>query len=266
MDLSRHIHAFVTRDAIEAWRTPGFVSTQVILVVTATAAAVLMGHHILPDQPGFMGRPTGFLLTGVMVLDLIWGTTAWTTSRAVDDQVGGMLDACRVTGAPLWRLIVLPQIFPTLLAIVRCLAYGLVGSLFIHAPLHVERILELSTVFAASTVALGFVGVSLRSLALTIGKRLPLGLVFAATASLCSGLFYPVSALPGWAMALAHGLPTTYMLDGMRRTMILGEDFGQISNVLLALGVLCALLALVAVATVTATTHRLLRTDPTGND
>ena len=122
MGLFRDIHAFVTRDAIEAWRTPGFLTTQIILIVTATSAAVLMGHHIVPDQPGLMGRPTAFLLTGVMVLDLIWGTTAWVTRRAVADQVGGMLDACRVTGAPLWRLIVLPQVFPTLLATARCMA------------------------------------------------------------------------------------------------------------------------------------------------
>ncbi len=266
MALLRDIQAFVRRDALEAMRTPGFLATQLVLVITASAAALLMGAHIEPDQPGFLGRPAAFLLTGIMVLDLIWGTTAFSPMRAVDDQTEGMFDACRVTGTPLWRLIVLPQVFPTLLSTARCLVYGLIGSLFIHAPLHAERVPELIAVFLLATASLGCIGIVLRSLALTIGRRLPLGLAFAAVASLCSGLFYPVTALPVIFEQIAHGLPTTWLVEGMRRSLITGDGFAEMADVLGWLGALTIVLVVTAMVTVKGTTHRLLRTDPTGND
>jgi ABC-2 type transport system permease protein len=266
MGLWRDTRAFVRRDALEAWRTQGFLATQLVLVATAAAGVILLGPHLDPNDPGFLNRPQAFLLTGVMVLDMIWGTTLAAPMRAHRDQAGGMFDACRVTGAPMWRLIVLPQVFPTLLATGRCVAYGLAGALFIRPPLHPERLLELSVVFLMAAATMGFVGVVLRSLVLTFGRRLPFGLLFGAVATVCSGLFFPVSALPSGAAAISKVLPTTYMVEGMRRCMVLGQGFGELSEVLLWLGGLLVLITASAVATVKATTYRLRRTDPTGND
>jgi ABC-2 type transport system permease protein len=34
-----------------------------------------------------------------------------------------------------------------------------------------------------------------------------------------SAVFYPVDVLPGWAQAIAHGLPTAYVFEGMRAVL-----------------------------------------------
>ena len=34
-----------------------------------------------------------------------------------------------------------------------------------------------------------------------------------------SAVFYPVSVLPGWAQAIAHALPTSYVFEGMRSVL-----------------------------------------------
>lgn len=266
MALLRDIRAFVRRDATQAWRQPGFLTTQAVLVATGAAAAMITGANLASDQPGYMGQPAAFLLTGIMVMDLIWGTTAKASLHSVDDQVGGMLDACRVTGAPLWRLIVLPQLFPTLLATARCLAYGTAGALFIRTAVHPERLPELAVAFLLAGAALAFVGVCLRCLALTLGRKVPLGLIFAAVASLLSGLFFPVSALPHAAQVAAKSLPTTHLLDAMRACMLEGAGFVDIWPSLAWLTGLAAVLGICARVTVAATARQLLRTDPTGND
>jgi ABC-2 type transport system permease protein len=37
-----------------------------------------------------------------------------------------------------------------------------------------------------------------------------------------SGVYYPISTLPGWLLPLAWSLPTTYIFEGMRGVMIDG--------------------------------------------
>jgi ABC-2 type transport system permease protein len=39
-----------------------------------------------------------------------------------------------------------------------------------------------------------------------------------------SAVYYPVSALPGWAQKIAWCVPTTYIFEGMRKVLI-GKEF-----------------------------------------
>jgi ABC-2 type transport system permease protein len=206
-------------------------------------------------------------MVGIAVLDIIWSTTARGPIRAVDDQVGGMLDACRITGTPLWHLIVWPQMFPTLLSGVRCLAYTLIALVLVpSAGLHLDRLPHVALLFGLTTMALCLVAVALRGLALTIGHRLPLGLLFAAAASLLSAPFYPVEALPPWAESLSILVPTHHWVTAARQLLLEGADLSQVSTSVSWLLGTTVFLGLLAAATLALTTRKLLRTDPTGRD
>jgi ABC-2 type transport system permease protein len=45
---------------------------------------------------------------------------------------------------------------------------------------------------------------------------------------LVSGVYYPISILPGWMQVLAHLSPATYILDGVRAALIEGVGFDRL--------------------------------------
>ena len=45
---------------------------------------------------------------------------------------------------------------------------------------------------------------------------------------LVSGVYYPVTVLPGWMQAIAKVTPTTYMLDGLRNSIGKNYSLGQL--------------------------------------
>jgi ABC-2 type transport system permease protein len=59
---------------------------------------------------------------------------------------------------------------------------------------------------------------------------------------LASGVYYPISVLPGPLRVLALVSPLTYTLDGIRATLIGGSGLGGVATDLLALTVMGVLL------------------------
>jgi ABC-2 type transport system permease protein len=45
---------------------------------------------------------------------------------------------------------------------------------------------------------------------------------------LVSGVYYPISILPGWMQVLAHLSPATYILDGVRAALIDGVSLDRL--------------------------------------
>lgn len=76
----------------------------------------------------------------------------------------------------------------------------------------------------------------------------------AGIAYLLSGVVFPLKALPGWVQPLSLSLPTTYWLEGMRRSLMgplpsqLGGPLSDWNNVNLALMLLVTTVVLVVIA------------------
>ncbi len=76
----------------------------------------------------------------------------------------------------------------------------------------------------------------------------------AGIAYLLSGVVFPLKALPGWVQPISLSLPTTYWLEGMRRSLMgplppqLGSPLSDWSNVSLALMLMVTTAGLVVVA------------------
>ena len=75
-----------------------------------------------------------------------------------------------------------------------------------------------------------------------IGQVMTMPLFFASNA------IYPIAIMPGWLQVIAHINPLTYVVDGVRSTMLaggtsafgLGTDIGVLFAIVLVLGVICA--------------------------
>jgi ABC-2 type transport system permease protein len=111
------------------------------------------------------------------------------------------------------------------------IAYGIVRAVLLFAVVAMFFSLELSNAnFAAALIVLvvasiSFIGIGMMTAVLPLispEKGTQLGFVAQGILLVVSGVYYPVSVLPGWMQALAKISPATYALDGIRDAIING--------------------------------------------
>jgi ABC-2 type transport system permease protein len=76
-----------------------------------------------------------------------------------------------------------------------------------------------------AVASVSFVGIGMVTAVLPLispEKGAQLGFVAQGLLLVVSGVYYPISVMPGWMQALAHISPATYALDGIRRAVLDG--------------------------------------------
>jgi ABC-2 type transport system permease protein len=164
-----------------------------------------------------------------LILYLTIGTAMWSYISAVFDSVTETVTIERWEGtieytfmAPVARLTHL------LGACVFALVHGLalmvtqlfVISLFFHLDLSHANWLAAITITALGSVSLVGLGEIAAILPLLFTERgAQMAYIIRAIMLLVSGVYYPVTVLPGWLQAVAIISPVTYMLDGLRASI-----------------------------------------------
>jgi ABC-2 type transport system permease protein len=115
------------------------------------------------------------------------------------------------------------------------IAYGVVRAVLLFAVVAMFFDLDLSNAnFAAALIVLviasvPFIGIGMMTAVLPLispEKGTQLGFIAQGILLVVSGVYYPVSVLPGWMQALAKISPATYALDGMRDAIVNGAGVG----------------------------------------
>jgi ABC-2 type transport system permease protein len=140
--------------------------------------------------------------------------------------------------APVRRLTHLLGIcaFALLYGLARTLVVLLIAMLLFHLDLSHANLVTAVTVMAVSTfplVGLGILASVLPLLSPERGKQMTVAVQ--GVLLLASGVYYPVSVLPGPVQALAHVSPLTYTLEGMRAALIGGRGLTAVVSDLLPL-------------------------------
>src|SRR5213593_4232182 len=111
------------------------------------------------------------------------------------------------------------------------IVYGVIRAVLLFAVVALFFHLELANAnFAAALVVLvvasiSFIGIGMMTAVLPLispEKGTQLGFVAQGMMLVVSGVYYPVSVLPGWMQALAKISPATYALRGCRRAILEG--------------------------------------------
>jgi ABC-2 type transport system permease protein len=113
--------------------------------------------------------------------------------------------------------------FAVVYGIVRAvLLFGVVAAFFtLHVP-HADYVAALVLLVVAS---ISFIGIGMMTAVLPLispEKGTQLGFVAQGLLLVVSGVYYPVSVLPGWMQALARISPATYALRGCRDAILRG--------------------------------------------
>ena len=169
-----------------------------------------------------------------MILFLTIGTAMWSFISAVFDSVTETVTIERWEGtieytfmAPVSRLTHLlgACIFALVHGLALMVAQLLVISMFFNLDLTKSNWLAAATITALGSVSLIGLGEIAAILPLLFTERgAQMAYIIRAIMLLVSGVYYPITVLPGWLQAVAVISPVTYMLDGLRASIQNGKD------------------------------------------
>ena len=227
MNEVRASYAFVERNFNLVRRYWGWEAVWVMYGVANALAVTYIGAG--------MGALTGQQVdTNFLILYLLIGTVIWRYLSIVFDSLSEVIMWERWEGtieytfmAPVDRLthLVGQTIFSIIYGILQAGIILFAVALFFHVDLtHANFVAALAVLMAGS---LSFVGVGIIAAVLPMlyPERGAQMTNFAqALFLLASGVYYPISVLPGWLQTISHLSPATYTLEGVRAALLDGAS------------------------------------------
>jgi ABC-2 type transport system permease protein len=133
------------------------------------------------------------------------------------------------------QLLLAGAIFPFVFAVVQMAFYLFVGVVFLGAHVYLPNLFVAAAVLLLSVAAFSAIGlVAAATLIHTKRAVVVLGIADIFF-TLVGGVLYPISVLPGFLQWLAHILPITYGLDGVRQAVLMSPNWGAVGRDCLAL-------------------------------
>lgn len=196
--------------------------------------------------------------TSYLVLYLAVGTLVWHYLSVVFEAVSSMISWERWEGtieytfmAPIHRLT---QMIGTC---IYSIVYGMLHTLAILAVVAVFFNIDLSNANLWGSIAillagsLSFIGFGIMASVLPLlftERGSQMTYVIQSILLLISGVYYPVASLPGWMQPAAAVSPATYVLEGMRKSLLDGAGVAELLPyilILILIGLVCLPLGMV---------------------
>ena len=152
------------------------------------------------------------------------------------------LEALLVTQTPLPLILAGSAIYPFVtLALRTCVYLAWAALLFGFAPRSANWP-GAAAVLLASVLAFAGLGVLSASYQILFKRGNPAKWIVLGVSGLLGGMMYPISVLPRPLQLVAHLIPVTYSLEGMRAALLDGAGWSQIGPSILALLFFAAIL------------------------
>jgi ABC-2 type transport system permease protein len=244
------LYAILRRDLLTAVRhRSGFLVT-LSGVFTELAAFYFLSRAI---GPGF--RPDGveyfpFLLVGTGVYTFfVMSVQAFLTS-VQEAQQTGTLEVLMTTSTAPTELVILSSVSAFAGNLVNLLFYLFAGVAVFRAAIHANLFSCVVVALFSLAIALAL-GVMAATLQVAFQKGSALLWLLGSGLWFLSGTMFPVQSLPRPLQLLAHAIPLTYAIDGMRRALLDGQSVVTMAPTLAALaafGIVLPPLALAALS------------------
>ncbi len=180
-----------------------------------------------------------------LVLYLAIGTLVWAYLSAIFDNIGEMIQWERWEGTIEYTLMAPVRRTTQMLGVsIFAIGYGLVrtvllfGAIALFFDLNLDRPNYLSALVVLLVGSISFVGIGIMASTLPLlftERGAQMLFAISSLLLLVSGVYYPISVLPGWMQRLALISPATYVLDGVRAGIIDGRGTAALWPELLTL-------------------------------
>jgi len=211
-----------------------------IWTIANTLTIVFIARGVNVSEAEQNALATKFLVGGVIwaflgiIFEIVTETVAW-------ERWEGTIEYTFM--APLSRAMHLAGqgVFAIVYGIVRAVFLFGVCALFFSLSMPDANFLAALVVLAVASIS--FIGIGIMTSVLPLispEKGTQLGFIAQGTLLVVSGVYYPVSVLPGWMQFLAKFSPATYALEGIRSAVLDGASLRELGSdlwPLLVLGV-----------------------------
>lgn len=246
--LPRRIYAFVVRDfrLFVSYRMQFFLRVLSILGVVTTLFFISKIFVGFTDARFSQWRnPLAAWLTGLAVLNYFMTGFSSLATAIRTEQMQGTLESVLLTPINLPTVIVASSAWDFLQATLFSFLYLFFGWFFFNV--HYVGSYTLALVFLIlTTLVLACLGILSASFAMVFKRGDPFGIFLGTGSALFSGVFFPTQLLNDYAGSTISGisklLPATYGLDGIRRVLIEGRGLADVTEPLVTLLVMLAVL------------------------
>lgn len=222
------------------------------------AVYVAMGAAFSGDDPRATGTfesltgtgsVAGFVFVGwamyMWLSNALWG--AGTALRT--EQLRGSLEAVFLTPASRLVLLFGPSTGAMIPQLLNFVVMALAARFIFGVELAPDRVARSLLVIAVTVPAMYGIGSVFASAILRFGEVGGVVQLVRGIFTIACGVTFPVVLLPEWARLVAHALPPTYFVAGVRRALLAGADLGDLLpdlTALIALGAASCALAVLA--------------------
>ncbi len=232
VSLAQKAGAFLRRDLLIAASYRFALALQgAEILLTATIAfflAQFLRRQGLEAVTPYARDYFSFVILGLAFFDYL-GTALQSLSYSLrEGQLTGTLETLLVTQTGLETIVLGSSLYAFLATTVRVAAYLLVGVALFGLPLGGANWGATLILLLLSVAAFSSLGILSACFLLLFKKGNPFNWLLLSASGVLGGVFYPVSALPGWLQTLAQLLPLTHCLEGMRRALLGGAGLEEL--------------------------------------
>ena len=186
--------------------------------------------------------------TSYLVLYLLIGTLVWHYLSVVFDNISEMISWEHWEGTIEYTFMAPVRRFTQMAGTcVFSIVYGMVHTAIILAVIAGFFQIDLTGAnllggtFVLLAGSLSFIGVGIMAAVLPMlftERGSQMTHVIQAVLLLISGVYYPIDVLPTWLQPVARLSPATYVLEGMRQSLLTGAGTGELMGYILPLVVI----------------------------
>ena len=215
---ANRIYALVLRH-IHIWRSS--VMRLIDSIYWPAVQMVMWGFmtmYLLP-QASFVAQAAGVLLSGLLLWEVVVRGNLSLSIAFLEEMWSRNLGHLFVSPIRSWEMatgIIVAALLRTLLGLipVSLMAWAFFGYSIYSLGLPLVAFFAILQMFSWS------IGLAMSGLVMRVGQSAE-SFAWAAVFILMpvSGVYYPIAILPHWLQVIAHGLPTSYVFEGMRAIM-----------------------------------------------
>jgi ABC-2 type transport system permease protein len=155
-------------------------------------------------------------------------------STVQEAQQTGTMEVLMTTSTAPGQLIVLSSVSAFAGNLVKLTVYVLAGSAIFSAPIHPNIVSSLAVLIFCVAIALA-VGIAAATIQVTFQKGSALLWLLSSGVWFLSGAMFPVESLPRPLQFVAHVIPLSHAVEGMRMALLQGQSVTAMAPTLAAL-------------------------------
>jgi ABC-2 type transport system permease protein len=215
----------------------GIASTAIGAVRFAFMAGFLQEGNQFPAIQQYGGDLMAYLISGTLFMALVSVSLTSFQGAIRSEQQSGTLEFLLLSDTPLIQILLYSASWNYILNLTSVGIVFAVLVLGFRIPLKAQ-VTPLLTTLVLSTTCTAGIGMVSAGIIMVTKKGDPVAWIVGTLSGFLSGVLFPVESLPVWLQKASVALPTTYALSALRKTLIAGSGFGEVSHELTVLALM----------------------------